>query len=321
MKKRLFIIISFFLASVLTAQTALAQSTDLYNLSITPPTAYLKIHPGNVSLHTITVKNNGQASVTVTPKLVDFVSDGATGKPILANNSSFPYLDLDKTSFDKVTVAPGQSARLTLHFSIPSTAENHEYPLTVLFEARLPDEAQNDTKVAGTIGSNIVILISDTDTLEQQFDISSFNTGNVIDSFQPLEFSPLVKNNSYAAGVASGSAQITNWQGTVVAQYEVLPEVVLGYSTRKIQPIADSDSAGTLRTNKDGQRIFSYKSAFLIGPHTISVFLPSGDTNKPELIEYKKVVWAIPIAFIIAVVIASILVTLYYVIRKKRYKL
>ena len=304
------------------AQTELstaASQNALYDLSVNPPTSYLRIHPGNVALHTITLKNNGQTTISVLPKIVDFVSDGSTGQPILSKNSSFPYLDLNKTSIEKVQLPPGKTAQLTLHFSVPSTAENREFPLTVLFEAKLPDEPELETKVTGTIGSNLVVLVSDSDFLDQQFTIDSFSNKPFIDSFQPLQFSPAVKNNTFAASIASGSAKITNWQGTVVAQYDILPEVILGYSTRNIQPIAVAEDPNTLEENNNGQRVFSFKSAFLFGPHTISVYLPSGDPSNPQLIEYKKVVWAIPIAVLIAILVALILISMYYVYRKRNF--
>lgn len=289
----------------------------MYDLSVSPPTGYLRIRPGNLALHTIVLKNNGTSAISVTPKLVDFVSDGVSGQPILSNNSSFPYLDLDKTSFENVVLNPGSTAQLTLNFSVPSTAENQEYPLTVLFEAKLADQSSDDTKVTGTIGSNIVVLVSDTEFLEQQFTVDSFATAPVIDSFQPLAFAPVIKNNSYAAGIASGSAQITNWQGTIIAQYEILPEVVLGYSSRQIQPITTEKNQEPLEINGNDLSIFRHKSAFLLGPYTFSIFIPSGDPNNDKLIEHKKVVWAVPISIIIAVVVAAGLITIYYVYKSR----
>lgn len=316
--KKIFISLAFVLFGLAPSLVhAQDNSSSIYDLSVSPPTAYLRIRPGNLALHTIVLKNNGKSAISVTPKLVDFVSDGVSGQPILSNNSSFPYLDLDKTSFENVTLNPGSTAQLTLNFSVPSTAENKEYPLTVLFEAKLPDQSPEETKVTGTIGSNIVVLVSDTDFLEQQFTVDSFASPPVIDSFQPLSFAPVIKNNSYAAGIASGSAQITNWQGTVVAQYQINPEVVLGYSTRQIQPVVTDQNQDVLEVKEKGLRFFSHRSAFLIGPYTFSIFVPSGDPSNEQLIEHKIVVWAVPISILIAVIVAAALITLYYVYRSK----
>lgn len=303
-------------SAIIHAQESQTPTTD-YNLSISPPTAYIKLHPGNLAVHTVTVKNNGLVALTVTPELVDFSSDGKTGQPVLGDSNTFPYLDLDKTSFEPVTIRPGQAAQLTLHFSVPSTAEDREYPLTVLFEGKEAGQkvASGQTSISGVLASNIIILVSKTGTLENLFSVESFQTSRFVDSFKDISFAPLVKNTNFAAAVASGSATITDWQGKEVAQFDILPSVVLGYSTRQIEPQGrESDSNSENGNSEPGLRIFRYDHPFLIGPYTISLLLPSGNQEELGTVEYKMKVWALPFSILLATasaVLALVGYTLY----------
>lgn len=299
--------------SMVRAQNGASSSFDL---SVSPPTAYLKIKPGNVAVHTITLKNNGTTALTVQPSLVSFTGDGETGKPVLSTTLDFPYLDLDKTSLDSLKLPPGATAQLTLHFSIPATAENKEYPLTILFKASDTNgQAATEflTPVSGTIGSNLIILISDTGLLENLFSVEKYSKKNFIDSFNKLEFTPVLRNNSYASAVSSGSATISNWRGQKIAEYEIAPSVILGYSSRQIEPLSSIENANT----GESIRTFEYDSPFLIGPYSLSLFLPSGDPENPVMVEHKTIVWAIPFALLTAVVFASFALAGYYFNKKK----
>lgn len=284
-----------------------------FDLSVIPPTAYLKIKPGNNAVHTITLKNNGTNKLSVTPSLVSFTTDGKTGRPVLGQSSDFPYLDTDQTSFDTLELPPNTTAQLTLHFSIPAMAEDKEYPLTVLFRAdRSSDSNENPslTAVSGTVASNIIILVSKTGTLENRFTVQDFGQMHFADSFSSLNFSPTVKNNSYAAAAASGSATLTNWHGDQVASYQINPTVVLGYASKKIEPVTENGDQTVY--NVAGFSVFRYKSPFLIGPYTFSVSLPSGDSENPSYSEQKIIVWVFPFVLFGAIAIACFALGGYY---------
>lgn len=296
------------------AQPPLDRPVTPFDLSVSPPTAYLKINPGNNAVHTITLKNNGQAELVVTPELVSFSANGTTGHPTLSNTSEFPYLNQERTSFETLTLPPKATAQLTLHFSVPATAENREYPLTVLFHsqaANAPDAAV--TPVSGKLGSNLIVLVSDESTLLNTLTVESFGKQYFVDSLSALEFSPVVKNNSYAAAVSSGSATLYNWRGQEVARYEIEPTVVLGYSTRRIEPFTAPDSV----TDTEGIRLFSYDSPFLLGPYSYSVFLPSGDPAHPVTVEHKIIVWAVPFTVLLTVAITCFALGGYYFYKKR----
>lgn len=286
-----------------------------FDVSVSPPTAYLKINPGNNSVHTIAVKNNGTEELIVTPKLVSFSADGETGQPRLSDTSDFPYLDQDRTSFETLTLPPGATAQLTLHFSVPASAENREYPLTVLFESTASNipSSSTVTPIAGITGSNIVVLISNSETLENVLTVEDFGSYHVIDSFSRLEFSPLIKNNSFAASVASGSATLYNWRGKEITTYQVSPTVVLGYSSRKIEPF----SGENVLQDEKGVRLFTHDSAFLIGPYSFSVFLPTGDPAHPIYKEQKIIVWAVPFVLLGTIAVTCFILGGYYYYKKR----
>jgi hypothetical protein len=298
------------------AQEQPRESTP-FDLSISPTTAYLKLNPGNVSAHSITIKNNGIDTLSVTPTLVSFYADGTTGNPVLSGTSEFPYLDMDKTSFNPLELPPKATAQLTLHFSVPASAEDKEYPLTVLFNTKntTPPSDPSLTPVSGTIGSNIIVLVSNKEFLEDTFTVESFAKHHFIDSFAKLKFAPVVKNNSFAAAAASGSATLKDWRGNTIANYEITPTVILGYSSRQIEPLSNLESIA----DEKGIRLFAYDSPFLIGPYSFSIYLPSGDAENPINIEHKIIVWAIPFALLISIAIAAFALGGYYY--KKRFEI
>lgn len=297
----------------LQAQNQENQAQTPFDLSVIPPTAYLKIKPGNTAVHTITLKNKGTSKLAVTPSMVSFSADGKTGKPVLGQSADFPYLDTDHTSFETLELPPGSTAQLTLHFSVPATAEDKEYPLTVLFQADKSSDTNVNpsfTAVSGTIASNIIVLISQTNTLENRFSVQDFGQMQFVDSFSSLNFSPTIKNNSFAAAAASGSASLRNWRGSQVASYQINPSVILGYSTKKIEPVIGSGQ--TAAYNTAGFRVFRYKKPFLLGPYTFSLFLPSGDPERVTYTEQKIIVWAFPFTLLGAIVIACFALGGYY---------
>lgn len=234
----------------------------------------------------------------ISPSIVDFSTDGKTGKPILGQAHSFPHFDQATQELQPLSLAPGAKAQLKLQINVPQGAPNREYPLTVLFAASPATEFTLNTsaaQVSGTIGSNVVILVSDETTPPTDLQILSFQTMSIVDSFRPLSFKPVVENKGYAASVASGSAQVKNWHGSVLKEFAIEPVIILGSSRRELQP---------LKTEELVAERFSYKPLFLFGVYRVQVALQSGDTDSSQQVLKSEVVIALPIGLFGLVVIA-----------------
>lgn len=284
-----------------TQPAQLTQSSALYNLSITPPTAYLKLKPGSKANHTISLTNSGSRALTLTPKIVDFEADGRTGLPVLKESHTFPYFAMAADQLKPVVVEPGQNAQLVLAFEVPATAPDKEYPLTVVFESS-PDGAGTGVgaALAGATASNLIVLVSSKDELENRLVIEDFGAPLLVDSFRNVNFRPLVKNERFSASVASGSAKLTSWIGKTLAEFPIYPEVVLGFSSRELRAQLDPrPGEGELPIPTE----FAYDPVFLFGPVKISVTLtnPSGSDT------FSATTFALPFSLFVAICIGIVI--------------
>lgn len=291
---------SFIIGLALLLETgthAFAQSA--LDISITPPTGYMKVKPGGQATHTVVIENSGDQTVVVTPRIVDFTTDGRSGSPVLAQSNSFPYFDFDSSELGTLTIKPKAKAQLSLHMVVPQDAVNREYPLSVLFESKPLDTVALEgayAQVSGIIGSNLIILVSDETAPATDLSVDSFQTSKLADSFRPLTFKPMIKNNGYAASAASGSAQIKNWRGVTVQTFQVKPVVILGSSTRELE-VESSEL--------EGEKTFMYKPLFLLGLYRIDLQLESTNTETPQQISESETVFAFPIWLLVLIVIST----------------
>ncbi|MDA1079648.1 MAG: hypothetical protein O2840_03090 [bacterium] len=265
-----------------------------FNLVIAPAQAYLKILPGNRATHTITLENSGDETLKITPKVLDFATDGKTGLPVLLGKSEFAYLNLTDELYQPITLPPKGKAQLTLSFSVPSGAKNKEYPLSVVFTADKEGVQANDatSPITGSVASNLVVLVSDESEPTRKLTLADAGAPRLVDSFGSITFAPIVKNETYAATIASGSASIIDWRGETVSTLPFYPDSVLGFSTRELRGFHENSPV-----------LFSYKAPFLLGPYKIRFDF---DTSSHEII-----VLAAPLSLLGAVGIGIITYLIY----------
>ncbi len=305
------------------APLALAQTTLLEQagFAISPPTAFLRIKPGSQATHTITIENTSQATLSIQPDLVDFTADGSTGNPVLQDTSVFPYLSfIDgrtlKNAWDPVILKPGQKAQLTIHIAVPPLEPEKEWPLTLLFKSQPVTETSSlttqspqettiqdsqETSLRPTIGSNLIVLVSNQETLTQHITLANPQSFLVVDSFKPLALKPSFKNMQFAATVSSGSAVLKNWSGTAVATQELYPEIILGHSSKTISGLQRTSPANGAEQATLEKVPLVLRPAFLFGLYTLEyvVYSPTGE----RLVLGTATIIALPI-FILGALIA-----------------
>lgn len=304
-----FVLCSFLAISALSvsAQTTNSKAIDLI---VTPPVEYLSLKPGESTQHRVVIEQKGQVPIEVTPHLVSFESDGISNSPLLTSESDFKQFQLElpipqiDTSIQLASsdsapspmmlpakgfvLQPGEKKTVGITFTaVPNNIEK-EYPLTLLFFAKAQedeytsDSSQDGTKnntnlgsqtnVQGAIGSNIILLISNSDRNRGNITIESIRPPKIVDSLSDLHFSILAKNTGAHATQASGSAKITNWQGTEVAQFMFFPDMILANTSRLLRTAGSSDINDT-KEDLDPTAVtttFVYKPFFLLGPYTIT---------------------------------------------------
>lgn len=290
----------------------LAQSN--ISLSVSPPISYLQIPPGTTRSHTVVLENTGDKTITVLPSIVDFYSDGKTGRAVISTELSFPYISFGTTEIKELSIPAHKKAQLTLYIDVPKDAVEKEYPLTVLFFSKRDNDvpkisAQQSnsalSEISGGIGSNLVILVSKESKLTHALKIISVATPKFVDSFGGIEFLPLAKNESISSLSASGSAKILNWKKETVSEFEIYPDVILGLNTRELRALRPG-----LAVDKPETGTFSYRPKFLLGPYQIVINL-TNDSQQQDL-KYIEVIYALPFS-IVLVAILGIMITFVYI--------
>lgn len=274
------------------------QAENRFSMIISPTAAYLKIKPGTEATHTVTVTNNSAKEITVTPRIFDSKPADDTSFPQLQTTFSFPYLTDQAQGLQPFTIKAGESYEYKLHFAVPEDASDKEYPLTLLFSKVIEGSEQGTVnlvqpKLFGVVGSNIVVLISNAETLPNGLRILDVKSSPWVDSLRSIHFRPIVFNQGVQTVQASGSAQITDMFHKTVFSTQVYPDVVLGGQKRTARALIPGDV-----TTPPQPTEFTYNPIFLLGPYKINITLFDEQGN--TLHSYTKTAFALPYAIIIA---------------------
>ncbi|HYD34817.1 MAG TPA: hypothetical protein VD999_02010 [Vitreimonas sp.] len=292
------------LGFTLTTTSITAQTAPL-ELSINPPVAYLHVKPGSNQTHTLTLQHHGTVPLEAIIKVVDFVPDGETGQPILTDVSTFPYLTLlnpNERLGEPFPLVPGKAKKLSFNIDVPNSATQKEYPLTILINTQPNSQysvVQTGSQLGGTIASNVIILVSESDRLPRRLTIDSLTGPRFLDSFSTLKFDLKLKNVSLQAAPASGSARLKNWQGKTLKEWQLYPDMVLGSATRFARGL---DPTAAEPTPVE----FTYRG-FLIGPYSIEAQL-NNQGGQQELLTVKMIAlpWSLGLLLIIGVILLGL---------------
>lgn len=135
-----------------------------FSLSVSPGTGYIATKPGATTIHTVVLHNKSSQSITVVPRIVDFSTDGKTGTPVLHETTTFPYLANQAEVLTPVTLLPAQQVSLPFAIQPPENAPLQEFHLTILFEHQPPAFGSSTSTLVPTVGSNLVVLVTDAQT-------------------------------------------------------------------------------------------------------------------------------------------------------------
>ena len=279
-------------------------TTNTIELSVSPPVDYFHLPPATTKKHVITLENKGSTNLTVSPKIVDFTTNGADNQVFPQETMSFPYLNIAELP-DSITIPSGKKALLELTMTAPSDAVEREYPLTILFlskENNLYSKSGVTSQFNAGLASNLIVLVSKQNTLKKSLEITQIHKKTFIDSFSAITFEPLVENVSIAASTASGSAEILNWKKEVVATFPIYPDTILGNNSRIIRAANGSEPDPEPRS-------FSFKKLFLFGPYQIRVTLLDQDL---PIATKTTIVYALPLSLLIILALSCPLLILLY---------
>jgi hypothetical protein len=281
------------------------------NLSISPPVTYLSIKPGESQTYQISAENLGDSTLEITPSLLDFEADNRTGQPVVKQTGTFKYIRINEglSSFgESFELEPKQRKTIPVTIDIPRSEQEEEYAMTIFFTFKNKlEEQQKETqaKVAGTVGSNLILLVTRNDLDRGNIIVKNIKSMPTIDSFMPIRFTALAENIGKNATPASGSAKIYDWQNKEVAQFKIHPDMVLANSSRE------------LRENDFLSNEFRFKKPFLIGIYRITVELNKNTSPDTETFTLNKTIVALPFSIIILPLCGFMMYSGYRVVLKK----
>ncbi len=306
-KKTIFTLIlaMFFLGYSKFSATAQAVTTSPIDLSVSPPVSYFSIKPGEVGKYEIELENLGESALEITPTLLDFEADNKTGQPIVKSSGTFPYLKLDngQIKFDSSFVLePRQKMAIPVNIEIPKNASEEEYAMTIFFTFKNkidPKVPNSQARITGTVGSNLILLVTRNDTDRGELRIKNISSLPTIDSFMGIKFQASAENIGKNATPASGSATIYNWQNKELAKFEIHPDMILSGSSRE------------LREKEFISNEFRYKKPFLIGLYKITIEINKNSQVGAEKVNMSRTILALPFSILLLPLVGYLLYSFY----------
>ncbi len=225
------------LASVLVilgVNSATAQNDATGNgFRITPLRHELTIERGQTDVVTLNLQNITAAPLIATPGINDFVSDDASGQPVIITDpndvqptSIKPFI----TNLDSYSLEPGESVDIQVPVVIPENAAPGSYYGILRYSASPSKGAQGDTteiSLAASIGSLVFISVpGDTielATVENITAVKDGSTGSLFSS-APNEIAITIANKGNTFIKVFGDVVVRGWSGNEVYSYQLNPE-------------------------------------------------------------------------------------------------
>ncbi len=259
-------------------------SSSALSLEISPPVAYIHIKPQDILRHRVLLKNTGTQTLNINVSMADFKADGRTGQPILQPGQLFNrQINPNQSYGETMRLEPEQNQSFNLELDISQLTPEKEYPIAILFNAKTAGgEAGADnsiTQVAGTLASNLILFISNSEENQGDIVIQKLDAPQLIDSFGSIKFEILAKNLGKNATPIVGQAAIYNIFNQKIAEYIFYPDYVLADNTRLVRGTELSADIFNQEGKLDPEKIqdlytkFNYKPPFMFGAYTVEVQL------------------------------------------------
>ncbi len=265
------------------AGLALAQDTSTIALSVSPQVFEISADPGDVITESFKIVNGTDIDLTLNATPKNFTPDGEDGGVTLTESAtSFSLASWITVSPTKVTVPARGSQVFDFVITLPADAEPGSHLGSIIVQTDPIDIDGSGAAVSQEIGP--LILTSVSGDIVESAEIASFTT----DSFWekgPIEFETRVTNNGNVHFKPSGTIEIKNMFGNIVATIDLEEKNVLPNSTRRLvnewspgftvgRYTADLTlvygADGTILTESTSFTVFPYK---VILPITLGVIL------------------------------------------------
>ncbi len=311
----LFLGLLFFSSRVVNAQQL--------SLSINPPLLELTIKPGKTVLIAYTVGNYGDPTA-LRARVLPFRAKDNQGNIVIEEEFSGPIrfsLDNADIQMDEPFFAKTRSTnQLLLRIRVPEGAPDGDYYYTFLTESQPPPgvEGTTSSQARGSIGSNILITVTNSGRVDIKGQVSTFDTlkgflfnffGNKLKIFDSADKIPVVLEvENLGKNVIKPSGEIT-LKGNLgeQAKYSILEQNILAESKRILTATPSADIPDSIH-----QPVTLVLSGFFIGTYKLSTNISFGE-GAPNIFAQTSFI-ALPLKFIFGFIIVLFLVL--YVIKK-----
>ena len=307
-------LIAIFLALLLLTITSInSVYSQSFSLSLSPPLLEVMMQPGKKITYAYQIKNNSSSPITLIPNISSFEPVGEQGQTKIIKSQEtkvqgyknwFSFLNVNMSLGQSFTLNANQDLQLVLKISIPQNAPEGDYYQTLLLE-QVPPGTNNQntaTQTLGTIGSNILLTVSQTGRPEKKAEIVEFASKNALlgrffDSFSKPEFTLRIKNS-----------------GT--AFFKPIGEITIIPDDQKLTLRPDNILAGTTRQVQCENGPCQIKPDKILGRYQAQLKFTL-DEDGPS---YEKTVsfWVLPIKLTIGIIIAILLLYGILSLLKKR---
>jgi hypothetical protein len=273
-----FAIYSFIFACLIFLAAPVAQAQSL-SLSIWPPLLEVMIRPGKSITQVYKLSNEGETDLLMTSSIVPFEPVDELGNIVIRETQApdwFSFQNADIKVGQNFLLKQGQTQQVVLAIKTPTTAEEDDYYLTLLFETQslALNEGLLGAQAQAKIGTNILLTVSETGEPPRKAEIAEFKIKNAwfklgswqfIDSFVNPLFILRIKNIGRSLFKPMGTLTVSGWTG---GKYllDLLPENILTNSVRQAQCFsADKNQPSPCQPETN------WKNKFLIGVYQAQV--------------------------------------------------
>ena len=255
-KSTLIAILTIVIALFGVVKGVLAQQVSL---SISPPIIDAVMKPGKSIMVAYNIKNSGDP-VIVNTRVVSFEPRDNFGNVRLKDKAIGPvrfsldnaHLELEEPFF----LDTGATQQLLLRMRLPENVPNADHYYSLLVQTTSPTTVEGvaSSRARATIGSNILITVTDSGVIDIKPRVTIFETlskfkitlfGKSIKIFDSLDKVPVVlyiENNGSNKIVPGGKISLHGAFGQS-ADYEILPKNILSNSQRLIEATPSADLA------------------------------------------------------------------------------
>ena len=290
------------------------------SLGISPPLLEVLIKPGRSIMIAYNLENSGDP-VHIYVKMMSFEPKDNFGNVRIKNKLEGPVLfNLDNSDIKlslPFFLKSLSSQQLLLRIRIPENAENGDYYYSLLAETvpAASTEGIGSAQVKATIGSNIIITVTDSGVVEVKpkiilFDVLSkinFNffgkSIKIFDSFDKIPIMLVIKNEGKNLIKPQGEISLKGSFG-LTSKYDIISKNILSESQRLIEA---TPSAGF-----DEQQNTLTLNGFFTGLYHLSADINFGENSPQVFASTSFFAFPFKLLFGLAIVIVGII----YIIKR-----